>query len=196
VLIAPFELAVPEEMLAHEKLCPVLGVIRVPTAARGLAVAQAVLRISGAGHSAAIHSRDPAVIMRFAAGVRVLRVAVNVGNSLGSSGIDTNLAPTMTIGTGFFGRSSVGENLEPKHLINHTRIAYNADSREPMADFAGLTPWHGSTDAVPAYPTASNENLEGANSLAPREPLTAQSAELRDEIRRLIIDELTALMKG
>ena len=73
---------------------------------------------------------------------------------------------------------------------------YNADSREPMADFVGLTPWHGSTDAVPAYPRASNENLEGADSLAPREPLTAQSAELRDEIRRLIIDELTALMKG
>ena len=196
VLLAPFELAVPEEMLAHEKLCPVLGVIRVPTAARGLAVAQAVLRISGAGHSAAIHSRDPAVIMRFAAGVRVLRVAVNVGNSLGSSGIDTNLAPSMTIGTGFFGRSSVGENLEPKHLVNHTRIAYNADSREPMADFVGLTPWHGSTDAVPPYPTASNENVEGTDSTAPREPLTAQSAELRDEIRRLIIDELTALMKG
>ena len=36
VLLAPFDLAVKEEPLAHEKLCPVLGVTRVPTARRGI----------------------------------------------------------------------------------------------------------------------------------------------------------------
>ena len=40
-----------------------------------------------------------------------------------ASGFDTNLAPTMTIGTGFFGRSSLAENLQPQHLVQWTRIA-------------------------------------------------------------------------
>ncbi|MCX6459331.1 MAG: aldehyde dehydrogenase family protein [Actinobacteria bacterium] len=198
VLLAPFELAVPEEMLAHEKLCPVLGVVRVPTAARGIEVAKAVLRISGAGHSAAIHSTDSATVMDFAAAVRVLRVAVNVGNSLGSSGIQTNLAPAMTIGTGFFGRSSVGENLEPRHLVNFTRIAYNADDRERMGDFSGLSPWQAPQGPVPAYPYASNERAASVTHLATVRPeaVGGSTDELREEIRRLIIDELTNLMKG
>jgi len=198
VLLAPFELAVPEEMLAHEKLCPVLGVVRVPTAARGIEVAKAVLRISGAGHSAAIHSTDSATIMAFASAVRVLRVTVNVGNSLGSAGIHTNLAPSMTIGTGFFGRSSVGENLEPKHLVNYTRIAYNADDRERMGDFTALQPWTAPSGPVPAYPHASNERVDSITHLSTVRPdaLGGSTDELREEIRRLIIDELTNLMKG
>ena len=97
--------------------------------------------MSGRGHSAAIHSADPRSIMDYGAAVEVLRVAVNVGNSLGSAGLDTNLAPTMTIGTGFFGRSSVGENLQPSHLVQWTRLAYNRDPAEPFGDFTGLQPW-------------------------------------------------------
>jgi len=188
---------VPEEMLAHEKLMPVLGLVRVPTAARGIDAARAVLRITGEGHSAAIHSTDARTIMEYSAAVRVLRVSVNVGNSLGSSGITTGLAPSMTIGTGFFGRSSVGENLEPKHLVNWTRIAYNSDASVPMADFAGLTPWREPVGAVPPYPRASND---GGDPLAPppvTEALsTSPEGELREEIRRLIIEELNAIVRG
>jgi acetaldehyde dehydrogenase / alcohol dehydrogenase len=201
VLLAPFDLAVPEEPLAHEKLLPVLGVLRVASAARGIEAACAVLRIGGAGHSAAIHSTSAQTILDFGTAVRVLRVSVNVGNSLGSSGLSTNLAPTMTVGTGFFGRSSVGENLEPKHLVNWTRLAYNADAKEPMADFSGMQPWRAPTGPVPAYPVASN--AEGAAPLSvPNQTSVAgvsrrsQEAELREEIRRLIVEELREIIKG
>ncbi len=197
VLVAPFELAVPEEPLAHEKLCPVLGFIRVPTGSRGIDVARAILRIAGSGHSAAIHSSNPELIMMFSAAVPVLRVSVNVGNSLGASGIQTNLPPTMTIGTGFVGRSSVGENLQPKHLINYTRIAYNSDVREVMPSFAGLNPWTNPAGPVPAYPSASNDrNHEQALAPIHREPISQDIAELRDEIRKLIVEELHALIKN
>src|SRR4029077_5308302 len=54
ILLAPFWMAVPEEPLAHEKLCPVLGLVKVPNARRGIDMARAVLRITGRGHSAAI----------------------------------------------------------------------------------------------------------------------------------------------
>ena len=68
---------------------------------------------AGAGHSAVIHSRSPQTILAYGAALRVLRVSVNAPGSTGSAGLDTHLAPTMTIGTGFFGRSSLTENLQP-----------------------------------------------------------------------------------
>ncbi len=169
VLLAPFDLVVPEEPLAHEKLCPVLGLVRVPSARRGIDAARAVLRLSGRGHSAAIHSTDPQVIMEYGAAVEVLRVAVNVGNSLGSAGLETNLAPSMTIGTGFFGRSSVAENLHPSHLVQWTRLAYNSDPAEPFGDFTGLTPWQAPAGPVPPYPVASNQR-DGQPGTAARRP--------------------------
>src|SRR5262249_53028971 len=67
VLVAPFTLVVPEEPLAREKLFPVLGLVKVPDAGRGIAAALAMLRIGGAGHSAVIHSNDPRTIMAYGA---------------------------------------------------------------------------------------------------------------------------------
>jgi acetaldehyde dehydrogenase / alcohol dehydrogenase len=179
VLVAPFSLVVPEEPLAREKLFPLLGLIRVPDARRGIDAARAMLRIGGAGHSAVIHSRDPRTIMAYGAAVKVLRVAVNVGGSTGSAGLDTNLAPTMTIGTGFFGRSSLGENLEPRHLINVTRVAYTTDPAEPFGDFTGLEPWTAAPEPAPvAAPMLSSD---------------AQDA--REEIRRIVLEELRELVR-
>src|SRR5262249_59811810 len=101
-------------------------------------------------------STDRRTIMEFGAGVEVLRVSVNAGNSLGSSGTETHLAPSMTVGTGFFGRSSLVENLEPKHFVQWTRLAYNVDPAESFGAFAGLVPWESPAGPVPAYPRASN----------------------------------------
>jgi acetaldehyde dehydrogenase / alcohol dehydrogenase len=201
VLLAPFDLVVPEEPLAHEKLCPVLGLVRVPNAERGIAAARAVLRIGGRGHSAAIHSRDPVTIMAYGAAVEVLRVTVNAGNSLGSSGIETGLAPSMTIGTGFFGRSSVGENLQPKHLVQWTRVAYNCDPAEPFGSFTGIIPWESPSGPVPPYPVASNLAGWGGPGSQPepaRPPGDAgvDMAALREEIRRLVLAELAQLTGG
>jgi acyl-CoA reductase-like NAD-dependent aldehyde dehydrogenase len=215
VLLAPFGLAVPEEPLAHEKLCPVLGLVRVPTARRGIDVARAVLRITGRGHSAAIHSTDPRTIMDFGASVDVLRVSVNAGNSLGSSGISTGLAPSMTVGTGFFGRSSLTENLEPKHLVQWTRMAYNSEADEAFGAFSGLVPWEAPSGPVPPYPVASNMadiagsgrgtggHPAGARTPRPDDPLPhvgggvgVDVAALRDEIRRIVIEELARFAGG
>ena len=205
VLLAPFDLVVPEEPLAHEKLCPVLGLVRVPSARRGIDAARAVLRLSGRGHSAAIHSRDPRVIMEYGAAVEVLRVAVNVGNSLGSAGLETGLAPSMTVGTGFFGRSSMAENLHPSHLVQWTRLAYNNDRAEPFGDFTGLIPWQAPAGPVPPYPVASNQRdgqprtgddgRGGAtNARSAKIEFSPDAAALREEIRRLIIEELSQLV--
>jgi acyl-CoA reductase-like NAD-dependent aldehyde dehydrogenase len=197
ILVAPFDLAVDEEPFAHEKLCPVLGVTRVPSARRGIRTAVAVLRIGGAGHSAVIHSNDPATVMDYAAAVRVLRVAVNEGGSTGSAGFGTSLAPSMTIGTGFAGRSSLGENLEPRHLVNFTRVAYSTDPSEVLPSYAGLNPWRAPVAAVPPYPVASNLAPHGLTAVPPPTAAPAgEAGELREELRRLIIEELTTLIRG
>jgi acyl-CoA reductase-like NAD-dependent aldehyde dehydrogenase len=202
VLIAPFTDVIGEEVLTHEKLCPVLGMTTVADAQRGIRAARAVVRIAGAGHSAAIHSEDATVITDFAAQVPVLRVSVNVGNSTGSSGLDTNLAPSMTIGTGFVGRSSIGENLQPENLMNWARIAYNSDAAVTMPNFAGLSPWRSPAGPVPAYPRASND--PSAAAAAPAAPVSRPSARrtgepgieaLRAELRALVAEELAQLIK-
>ena len=59
VLLAPFPLVVPEEPLAREKLCPVLGLTQVGSVRHGIDAARAVLRLGGRGHSAAIHRGRP-----------------------------------------------------------------------------------------------------------------------------------------
>ncbi len=180
VLVAPFALAVPEEPLAREKLCPVLGLLRVADARRGIDAARAMVRIGGAGHSAVIHSVDPRTIMAFGAAVNVLRVTVNAGGSTGSSGFDTNLAPSMTIGTGYFGRSSLGGNLEPAHLVNWTQIAYVNDPAVPFGSFEGLEPWSAEPELVPVT------SPPGRN---------GHDDEMREEIRRLVVEELRELMR-
>lgn len=206
VLVVPFDTVLPEEPMTHEKLSPVLGLVRVPDVSRGIDAARAVVRIAGAGHSASIHSEDAKTIMEFAARVPVLRISVNIGNSTGSSGLGTNLAPSMTIGTGFVGRSSVGENLEARHLVNWTKIAYNADERVSMANFAGVSPWRSPRGAVPAYPEPSNargDSIDPGPGL-PQAALSAVEARLgtggtdqfRAEIRRLVVEELSQLSKG
>jgi hypothetical protein len=124
-----------------------------------------------------IHTRDPRTILAYGAAVKVLRVTVNAPGSTGSAGLDTNLAPSMTIGTGFFGRSSLTENLQPKHLMQWTRIAYASDPSEAFGDFAGLEPWSAAPEPAPVVAEAG---------LAP--------GLSRDELRRLIVDELRELV--
>jgi acyl-CoA reductase-like NAD-dependent aldehyde dehydrogenase len=210
LLLAPVDLVVPEEPFCREKLSPVLGVVTVATAERGIEAARAVVRLGGAGHSAAVHSQDPHVITAYGVRVPVLRVAVNAGNSTGSAGLDTNLAPSMTLGTGFAGRSSIGENLEPRHLVNWTRVAYNSDPGVPFGDFTGIAPWRRPPGKVPAYPRASNLPPEGSDGPLARQDgpraagrvtdsaspsaLAGLPDSVRDQLRELIIEELSQLM--
>jgi acetaldehyde dehydrogenase / alcohol dehydrogenase len=201
VLVAPFDHVMSEEPLTNEKLSPVLGMTTVVDAERGIRAAQAVVRIGGAGHSAAIHSENPSVIADFAAAVPVLRVSVNVGNSTGSSGLETNLAPSMTLGTGFVGRSSLGENLSPHNLMNWTRIAYNSDADVKMPSFAGISPWRSPAGPVPSYPRASNEADYPTPARHPGRTAPAARASdpnldaLRAELRQLVVEELAQLIK-
>jgi len=134
----------------------------------------------------------------------------------------------MTVGTGFFGNSSVAENLQPKHFVQWTRLAYNSDPAEPFGNFSGLIPWETPAGPVPPYPYASNladaggardghpspahrTPLPGTHPAAPAADKSVGSgggmtpgsglqahdvAGLREEIRRLVLEELSQLVGG
>ena len=120
----------------------------------------------------------PRTIMDYGAAVRVLRVSVNVGNSLGSAGIETNLAPTdddrhrvlRPVLGGGEPRAQAPGQLDP------ARVQRRRPAR-PMADFAGLDPWRAPAGPVPAYPRRVQRGRRPP-SLAP--PRTTSSGPGRD----------------
>ena len=164
---------------------------------QALRQARALLRHAGAGHSAAIHSTDTRSIMEFSAAVEAYRVVVNAPCSQGAAGFGTRLAPSFTVGTGFFGRSSIGENIGPQHLVNWTRVAWRDDDPGggegmgigrlehpgplPRAPSDGV-PGEGRVDPPPAPAPGADEPLDRA---ALREQIRAiVAAELRDLLKR------------
>ncbi len=193
ILVAPIAQIGVEERLSREKLCPVLALHVVASRGQAMAQARAVLRLTGAGHSAAIHAKDESVIMAYSGMVEAYRVVVNAPCSQGAAGFATNLAPTFTIGTGFFGRSSIGENVGPQHLVHWTRIAYHSDADEPFGNYHGLRRgFRGPLATAPA------DGVPGSNTTRSFEQPPRQSAidgATRDELRRLIAEELRDLLR-
>lgn len=186
-LVAPIDLIGVGEDLSREKLCPVLGFYTASSVQQAIPQARALLRFSGAGHSAAIHSNDTRTIMAFSAAVESYRIVVNAPCSQGASGFDTNLAPTFTVGTGFFGRSSIGENIGPQHLVNWTRIAWHKD------EAGGLAELDVNALSLPGpLRKAPSDGVPG-ESRPPRDPA---AGDLREQIRKIIAEELRAVLKG
>ncbi len=193
ILVAPITLIGVDEPLSREKLCPVLAFYVASSLPQALMQARATLRLSGAGHSAAIHAKNHQTIMDYAAAVEVYRVVVNAPCSQGAAGFGTSLPPTYTIGTGFFGRSSIGENIGPQHLVQWTRVAWPTGS----SDAPGLRDLGALRHPGP-LPEAPSDGVPGKTraSQPPRKADTGGSYhELRDEIRRIIAEELRAALK-
>jgi acetaldehyde dehydrogenase (acetylating) len=53
-----------------------------------------------------------------------MRVLVNTAAPQGSTGVTTNLQPSMTLGCGAMAGNVTGDNVGPQHLINIKRLAY------------------------------------------------------------------------
>lgn len=120
--------------MAKEKLSPILGQKCVNDREHAIREARAMLAVSGAGHTSGIFSECLETIALWGTSLDVNRTVVNKGTSMGVIGAGTGLAPTFTIGTGFAGRSSIGENVGPQHLINWKRIAFPTGAANANAD--------------------------------------------------------------
>jgi succinate-semialdehyde dehydrogenase len=123
IILLPAKGAGSADVLAKEKLCPVVAILPYKTFTEAVAKAKANLLVEGAGHSAAVHSTSEKNIREAGVELPVSRLVVNQPSSLTAGGSLTNgFAPTTTLGCGSWGGNSISENLDYKHLMNVSRI--------------------------------------------------------------------------
>ncbi len=196
ILVTPIDKIGVGEELSREKLCPVLAMYSARSLTQAITQARAVLRYTGAGHSAAIHSSNNQTILDYAAAVEAYRVVVNAPCSQGASGFATDLPPTFTVGTGFFGRSSIGENIGPNHLVNWTRIAWHADAELSLdaTDFSNLH-HPGPLEKAPSDGVPGQGRARQVISAGPSAQDKATANQLREQIRLIIAEELKTALK-
>ena len=117
-----------EHPLSAEKLSPVLSLLFVPDFAAAVNACEKVLQFGGLGHTAVIHSHDEARIREYGLRMPAFRVLVNTASPQGSTGITTNVFPSMTLGCGAIAGNITSDNVGPQHLTNIKRIASVARS--------------------------------------------------------------------
>ncbi len=135
VILLPARGAGLDDVLAKEKLCPVVAILPYRAFEEAVEKAKANLLVEGAGHSAALHSNDDAHIRAAGVGLPVSRLVVNQPCALTAGGSLTNgFAPTTTLGCGSWGGNSISENLDYKHLMNVSRIGKVIANRKVPTD--------------------------------------------------------------
>lgn len=113
------------DLLAKEKMCPCLCAYKYDKFEDAVEIARANLEREGKGHSVSLHSNDNQHIEYAAEELSVSRFVINQVCAIAGAGSYNNgLAPTNTLGCGSWGNNSISENLDFKHLMNVSRIAY------------------------------------------------------------------------
>ncbi|MFH9861157.1 bifunctional acetaldehyde-CoA/alcohol dehydrogenase [Streptomyces sp. NPDC017202] len=114
----------PDEPLTREKLCPVLAVLRAEDERHGFDLAADMVAFHGQGHSAVVHTEDRAVAEAYGMRMKTVRVIVNAPSSQGAiGGIYNGLLPSLTLGCGSWGSTSVSNNVSAAQLLNVKRVS-------------------------------------------------------------------------
>lgn len=136
LLVVKVDIAGKEDPFCKEKLFPILAAYRYKTWEEAVDICNANLDCEGKGHSMVMHSFTKKNIEYAAENIPVSRFLVNGIGSSGLGGAYMNgLVPTGTLGCGSWGNNSISENLDYKHLMNISRIAYtNPDAHIPTPE--------------------------------------------------------------
>ena len=135
LILLPADGSGTQDVLAKEKLCPVIAIVPYATFENAVAMAKANLLVEGAGHSAALHSNNDQNIKMAGIELPISRLVVNQPSSTTAGGSLTNgFAPTTTLGCGSWGGNSISENLDYKHLMNVSRIGKVITDKEVPSD--------------------------------------------------------------
>ncbi|MGV9560416.1 bifunctional acetaldehyde-CoA/alcohol dehydrogenase [Streptomyces sp. NPDC003401] len=114
----------PDEPLTREKLCPVLAVLRAEDERHGFDLAADMVAFHGQGHSAVVHAEDRAVAEAYGMRMKTVRVIVNAPSSQGAiGGVYNGLLPSLTLGCGSWGSTSVSNNVSAAQLLNVKRVS-------------------------------------------------------------------------
>lgn len=90
-----------------------------------------ILHYGGEGHTAAIHTADKKLIQEYGDEMPASRIIANSPSSLGGIGnIYNNMTPSLTLGTGSYGKNSVSHNVTDWDLLNYKVIAQRRENRQ------------------------------------------------------------------
>jgi len=141
--------------LSAEKLSPVLALLFVADFNAALDTSFALLKFGGAGHTAVIYAKNDARIREFGMRMPAMRCLVNTPAPQGSTGITTNVFPSMTLGCGAMAGNSTSDNVGPHHLINIKRLAYTV--RTPEQAFEMPLDYRQAPDGATGGPVGRSE---------------------------------------
>ncbi|WIA31759.1 hypothetical protein OEZ86_002631 [Tetradesmus obliquus] len=122
----------PDEPMSYEKLCPVLGLYRAADWADALGKAMALVEFGGHGHTSCLYTSplNVAHISEFECEMETVRILVNSPASQGPASqgaigdlYNFHLDPSLTLGCGSWGSTSVSANVGPQHLLNVKTVA-------------------------------------------------------------------------
>jgi acyl-CoA reductase-like NAD-dependent aldehyde dehydrogenase len=168
-LVCPIAHPQVGHVLLKEKLSPILGCVVVPDKAKAVDVARLMLQHSGGGHTSGIYTADATQAVAWGAALDYYRVVVNGNTVLDSTGSNTGLPYTFTIGTGYAGKSSVDCNVGPELLVNWKRVAFQLPGG-----------WAGAMASGAALPAAPGQ-------------LSTLTPELQAMVLRIVQEELVHL---
>ncbi|WP_405638878.1 bifunctional acetaldehyde-CoA/alcohol dehydrogenase [Streptomyces sp. NBC_00019] len=123
VILVEAERVGPDEPLTREKLCPVLTVLRAGSQAQGFDLAADMVAFHGQGHSSVIHTEDRELAEAYGRRMKTVRIIVNSPSSQGAiGGVYNSLLPSLTLGCGSWGSTSVSNNVTAAQLLNVKRV--------------------------------------------------------------------------
>jgi acetaldehyde dehydrogenase/alcohol dehydrogenase len=134
VLIGEAESTEPTEEFVHEKLSPVLGLVKAKDFHDALNKVDKVFEGSGGiGHTSVLYTNQDtqrARIDEFQLRMRTGRILINTPSSQGAIGdlYNFKLLPSLTLGCGSWAGNTVAENVGVKHLMNRKTVAERTEN--------------------------------------------------------------------
>ncbi|KAG1664035.1 hypothetical protein FOA52_010454 [Chlamydomonas sp. UWO 241] len=136
VIIGEVEMIGHMEPLSEEKLCPILACYKAPSFEAAVDMADRLINFAGAGHTSVLYTNplNKAHIARFSEVVKTVRVLINTPAAQGAIGdlYNFHLDPSLTLGCGTWGSTSVSTNVGPMQLLNIKSVT---ERRENMLWF-------------------------------------------------------------
>ncbi|GEP19223.1 bifunctional acetaldehyde-CoA/alcohol dehydrogenase [Pediococcus argentinicus] len=110
--------------LSGEKLSPVLSMYKVSGHEEAFKRCDELLNYGGLGHTASLHTTDDDLIREFGLHMKACRVLINTPSAVGGIGnIYNNMVPSLTLGTGSYGKNSISHNVSDFDLLNIKTVA-------------------------------------------------------------------------
>jgi len=125
----------PGHRFSGEKLSPVLTVYRARDFAEAKDLVRRIYAYQGAGHSVSLHSKKEERALDLGLTLPVARVIYNQVHVVANGGSFSNGFPvSLSMGCGTWGRNNFSENMNVRHYMNVTRIAFPIPERVPTVD--------------------------------------------------------------